>query len=434
MALESLKVLCLCAAAVLPAASGGCCMTFDSKARVTEERDLTLPMETPPQIGLSFGAAIARQTLAVGRRFSIPWFDPLTLSQSAMQVEVTGVELLPDGEEAYWLQTNLGGIQTRRLVTPAGDVLREEGTWGLSMVRTTREQAQSLLDAGEPVDFIAMAAIEPHTPIQDPTHRVQLTLRISGVDPRRIPDSPPIQRRSGDQVTLRMPLLAELPAETLPAETLPAEDPPSASGGEPRTSPDPHTGAIQAALRPEPFLPAAHPEIQSTAAEIVAGADNLRDKALLLADWVFTEVAKRPVVGVPNGLEVLRNKVGDCNEHTALYVSLARAAGVPARIAAGLVYSDRVSQVGAFYYHAWPEVYLGASAGWVPIDPTFGEFPADATHLKLVEGNLDRQVEIIAVMGRLQLEPVSPHTQPPPAEERGEPVPKDAVVEPSEGR
>ena len=46
MALESLKVLCLCAAAVLPAASGGCCMTFDSKARVTEERDLTLPMET----------------------------------------------------------------------------------------------------------------------------------------------------------------------------------------------------------------------------------------------------------------------------------------------------------------------------------------------------------------------------------------------------
>jgi hypothetical protein len=37
----------------------------------------------------------------------------------------------------------------------------------------------------------------------------------------------------------------------------------------------------------------------------------------------------------------------------------------------------------------------------VPVDPTFGQLPADATHVKLVEGDLDRQVEIMAVMGRL---------------------------------
>ena len=81
-----------------------------------------------------------------------------------------------------------------------------------------------------------------------------------------------------------------------------------------------------------------------------------------------------------------------------------RAAGIPARIAAGVVYSDRVTATGAFYYHAWPEVRLGGPTDWVPVDPTFGQFPADATHVKLVEGDLDRQVEIMAVMGRLGFE------------------------------
>jgi transglutaminase-like putative cysteine protease len=56
---------------------------------------------------------------------------------------------------------------------------------------------------------------------------------------------------------------------------------------------------------------------------------------------------------------------------------------------------------GGFYYHAWPEVYLGESQKWVPVDPTFGQFPADASHVKLVEGDLDKQVEILGVMGRL---------------------------------
>ncbi len=120
--------------------------------------------------------------------------------------------------------------------------------------------------------------------------------------------------------------------------------------------------------------------------------------------WVYREVEKRPVLSLPNGLEVLRRKEGDCNEHTALYVSLARAAGVPARIAAGLVYTDQIDGRPAFYYHAWPEVYLGGTTPWVPLDPTFGQFPADATHLKLVEGDLDRQVEILGLMGQIGIQ------------------------------
>jgi transglutaminase-like putative cysteine protease len=103
---------------------------------------------------------------------------------------------------------------------------------------------------------------------------------------------------------------------------------------------------------------------------------------------------------------VLRAGKGDCNEHTALFVSLARAVGIPSRIAAGLVYHPALGQ--AYFYHAWPEVRLGADdasgqAGWVPVDPTFGQVPADARHLKLVEGDLAQQAQILSVMGRIRL-------------------------------
>jgi transglutaminase-like putative cysteine protease len=152
-----------------------------------------------------------------------------------------------------------------------------------------------------------------------------------------------------------------------------------------------------------PTLPVQHLDIQKKAREVVGDAADRTEATQRLVDFVFDYVAKEPTVGVPNGLEVLYSRRGDCNEHTALFSSLARAAGIPTRIAAGVVYSTSIGAKGAFYYHAWPEVRLGGPTDWVPVDPTFGQFPADATHLKLVEGDLDRQVEILGVIGRLKL-------------------------------
>jgi hypothetical protein len=60
-----------------------------------------------------------------------------------------------------------------------------------------------------------------------------------------------------------------------------------------------------------------------------------------------------------------------------------------------------VSLDGAFYYHAWPEVYLN---GWVAVDPTFGQFPADAAHVRLTIGGLARQLELLRLVGRLRVE------------------------------
>ena len=98
---------------------------------------------------------------------------------------------------------------------------------------------------------------------------------------------------------------------------------------------------------------------------------------------------------------MLRTKVGDCNEHTVLFVALARSLGIAARINVGLVYVH-----GAFYYHAWPEVYIeeGGNRGlWLPVDPTLNQFPADATHLRLARGGLERQAAILPLIGKVKM-------------------------------
>jgi hypothetical protein len=115
-----------------------------------------------------------------------------------------------------------------------------------------------------------------------------------------------------------------------------------------------------------------------------------------LNTWVHDSIADRVTFGVPSALEVLKTRVGDCNEHTQLYVAMARAIGLPARVAAGVAYVD-----GKFYYHAWPEVFLG---DWVGIDPTFGQFPADAAHLRFTIGGLERQTSLLRLMGNLQID------------------------------
>ena len=61
---------------------------------------------------------------------------------------------------------------------------------------------------------------------------------------------------------------------------------------------------------------------------------------------------------------------------------------------------------GAFYYHAWPEVYIAERPGrglWLPVDPTLNQFPADATHLRLARGGLDQQAAILPLIGRLKM-------------------------------
>ncbi|MCB9781007.1 MAG: transglutaminase domain-containing protein [Alphaproteobacteria bacterium] len=358
----------------------------------------TFPVSEPPHVQLSLEQVLAREEFAIGRSWRVPYFNPATMAEGTIEYTVEDVVVLDNGEEAWWVRTDFEGITARELVLTSGEVIRQESPSGMSMVRMSAEAAKEMPVDGEAVDIIAKSAVPLRGGRLDhPRTARRVSLKVLGVEPERVLDDPPLQVRDGDVVTIEVPLLEELAAAPL----TPAE------GAEI----DPEW------LESSPTIQARDERIVARAREVVGDATDRLEAARRLNSFVYDYVEKVPVFGVPSGAEVLETGRGDCNEHTALFVSLARSQGIPTRIAAGVVWSDRVpdperGSQGAFYYHAWPEVLIAdddAGTGsrgwrWMPVDPTFGQFPADATHVKLVEGDLDRQVEILAVMGRLAFE------------------------------
>ena len=132
-------------------------------------------------------------------------------------------------------------------------------------------------------------------------------------------------------------------------------------------------------------------------AQQVAGTERDPAKvAAALTHWVSRTVRSEPSTAFPQASAVLIRRRGDCNEHTVLFVALARALGLPARPVAGLLRVD-----GRYYYHAWAEVYLG---DWVAVDPTLDQFPADVAHLRLIADGLARPTDLAPRVGRLTLD------------------------------
>lgn len=154
--------------------------------------------------------------------------------------------------------------------------------------------------------------------------------------------------------------------------------------------------------RAEPLIQSRDPQIMQLALQIAKKEREPRAVARLINTWVHDSIRSRITFGVPNAIQVLQSRAGDCNEHTQLFVALARSLGLPARIASGLAYVD-----GKFYYHAWPEVLLG---DWVAVDPTFGQFPADAAHIRFVVGGITRQTELLRLMGNLKIDVLAAKT------------------------
>ncbi|MGM0575693.1 MAG: transglutaminase-like domain-containing protein [Myxococcota bacterium] len=136
--------------------------------------------------------------------------------------------------------------------------------------------------------------------------------------------------------------------------------------------------------------------IRERAASLVEDVSGDRERAKRLAAWVHGALRKELATHIPSASEVLERKVGDCTEHTWLFVALARAAGLPARPVFGLMYLDGPEP--RFGYHAWAEVAVDGR--WIPVDPTWNRMPVDPTHLALGYG----MYEVANAMGGLRIE------------------------------
>ncbi len=371
--------------------------------------------------GVTMDAALPLRLAAGGRlrpgqEIRAPLFDPSVLAMREAVVRVTAESTLvvPDSAvfdpksarylvarldtvKVWRVEERLGGVAVASWVDGDGRIVRAESPLGFSIERTAYELARQEwqlnrrdkdLAAGYG-PLVGSTAIASNVSLGDVARVHRLRVRLEGVVLEGFDLAGGRQSLQGDTLTVVQEAGAELSAGyTLPwrAAALPRAPRPAAA-------PDVPTSAD---LESTPLIQASDPEIVHRAGHIVDGATDPRIAAGRLNGWIYAALRKEITPSVPSAIEVLHAGKGDCNEHTVLYVALARSVGLPARTAAGLVYLR-----GRFYYHAWPEVWLGR---WVAVDPTLGQFPADASHLRFVTGELARQLVLIRLIGRLRLE------------------------------
>jgi transglutaminase-like putative cysteine protease len=122
--------------------------------------------------------------------------------------------------------------------------------------------------------------------------------------------------------------------------------------------------------------------VKTTADKIVSGAGNDLEKARRIYEWVVENTqrdAKTRGCGVGDVAALLKsnNLAGKCADLNALYVGLARAAGLPARDVYGLRVAPSKfgykslgagTEIVTKAQHCRAEVYL-SGFGWVPVDP-----------------------------------------------------------------
>jgi transglutaminase-like putative cysteine protease len=133
-------------------------------------------------------------------------------------------------------------------------------------------------------------------------------------------------------------------------------------------------------LKPDSMIESDDPEIKALAAKLAAGSKTTWEATQKIGQWVHENIAYK-ITGV-GAKQCLKEKSGDCGPHAWLSIALLRAAGIPAKITGGALYSDLLG--GSFGQHYWTSVWVGEKPGWVPIDTTTGEIGVlSPAHLNL---------------------------------------------------
>ncbi len=325
-----------------------------------------VPLTQPAILPSHIPGLIASGQLKPGQSLQITLIDPFTFQPGQVEILFNGRRSFVFGGKrnlANQIELRYQGLVTTSWIADDGTVLMEESPWGWMLRREDQAKAVhiDLAEWSHPPDFLSMVAVPTEVWIRQPREVTFLELTLARPD-----------RPTPEHLTLRV------------------AQPPAVPWKRPILDP-----AFAPELAATPFIQVNDPAIQRKAAAIVGTEMDSWQAARRINDWVYRSVRKVPTLGLPVSTEVLRKPAGDCNEHTCLFVALARSSGIPCRIVMGLVYFE-----GSFVYHTWPRVFVGS---WVDLDPTLGQAPADATHVPLMEADLEESVRMASLVGKLQI-------------------------------
>jgi hypothetical protein len=338
------------------------------------EKKSVLTLKEAPRLasGILESAPVAEMKEGQSRSFHV--FDPASMGQRPVKVTILGddvITVMGKSHKARKVSLDFMGTKQFAWVGEEGHIIKEQGILGITLEQVTKHQALGKFTLTASADLTDIASVPSNVVLVDPSALTSLKVKITNIDIHNL-------TLNGGRQALKKDILS-VQKETVPTRSLRET---SVTGNE-------------EFLKPSLFIQSNHQKIKDKVMEIVSPDDPLNVKAEKLVAWVYKSVGKRPVLSVPNALETLNNMIGDCNEHAVLLAALARAAGIPAQVEAGLVY-----QRGRFYYHAWNVLYIGT---WVTADAVMGQMPADVSHIRFVRGEADQQLDLIGIIGKVRL-------------------------------
>lgn len=319
--------------------------------------------------------------LEVGREYRYPVYNGQTQAMAEVTQRVAGYEKsdLFLGN-AFKVETAMRGQKVTSWIGHDGRVVFELAMNGVLI--SYLEDADSagrylaIASLNKKESLVEFSLVRPDRAIGNARAVAGLRVALSGVE--RVPPSDAWQRcaREGAEIVCAM------------GRAAPAAEQAGA----------PSQALRERYLRSSVAVQSADPGIQRLAQGIVAGAATDAERIARILGWLDANIDKAPVDAF-SALDVLKQRKAECQGHAYLYAALARAAGVPTRVANGLVYSE---QFQGFLYHSWAESLAGAR--WQAVDPIFGQAAADATHVKLVEGeDLADLMPLTESVGKLAL-------------------------------
>jgi hypothetical protein len=256
------------------------------------------------------------------------------------------------------------GVKSRQCVDSNGNMIRNETVMGGMKVITrlsTREEALGELAAPE---IMMKSFVRPDKAIVNPRSAVRAVYRVSAPD--ELPDFPITGSQQFERIDAKSAIVTVSNDTQRSLAPFLAED----------------TAA-------NAMIDCKDPEITSAMKRALEGREDssIPERAETLRRFAFHFIRKQLGVGFATASEVARTRTGDCSEHGVYLAALLRANGIPARVAAGLIYADSFAgSRDIFGYHMWTQAWIEVDGigRWVDLDATLPEaIPFDATHITL---------------------------------------------------
>lgn len=341
----------------------------------TGEDSKTMVLDIPqtPYLMTGIYDMLNTKELVPEKTYTFDIFAPAVMDKETVRVVVKGkenVHVMGEVIPATHLQLDFRGITQDAWISDEGEVLKEEGLLGITLVKSTKKAALFGLGLHASEDLTKVASVPASRPIPDPDSLTMIRVSLFGVNTAELDLDGGRQSFSPPDLIIQKESLSNIGTEK------------------------PDTRHLQQYLEADNFIRSDHKKIRTLVNSLISEKDSPMEKAEKIFSWVFQKIEKRPVLSMPDSISTLENRVGDCNEHSVLLASMMRAAGIPAEVEVGLVYLN-----GAFYYHAWNRVFLGR---WITMDSVFGQMPADVTHIRVARGTGKSQLNLAGLIGRLK--------------------------------